>query len=1018
MTLGTTRDLNTDSQVHYHYGHRTRIAMIVLLVIVLLFAGAALFLKFKLEELRSSIQNQAELRIGAQITAGDVKVNGLRGLRISGFAMNIDRPGSPLIQVEVPEVYLYIDLIGLFYGEVAVNRLQMDDARIVMQRRANDAWIAKEGTSPDALLGEEFKAFSFRVSGDRASLKVSNIFEGAGLRLDNLAFDLFRPLNSPDLHLSLSGLLNGAANHSVSTTIRFRSLKDFDVHALCAQLTAQDAFNLFPASQNLLSAGSVSPDLRLWGGPANTLVLGLEMPFNGLMFTAKPANLLPNTGVISALASYSVDDRLLTLSTAKATATGFSGRVEGTVSFQTEKPLLDLHLQAKELPIARFIDDLLQVRSEEYGQFTVGFQEPYTVGLGLKGPADALQVTAEAGVTAGTVKFVPKNPLWPSADLQFSHVEAAWQNNTSAPEGVLSISGGTFVHKTTGISGERVNGTLSLRTGEFAADPFSVFVRGQQFSGNFRYTLATRTAQFALAGVISELEKTPLGAALADTTLQGNAGVQGNGSFAPNAWHTGLNLDLTQTHIAHRWWLEKPAGIGLFVRDAAVDVVPRKTLKWSGTVQVDTTPIKASAAYIYRDGKYRTQSARLETDALDVATAAKCLRIPYSIAGGTGAPFFLEWSLPEGKEPGWPLSLHVGGQFNNASFTAVGATTPVSLQGASVEVRLDNQDTAHRTGSVVLKAVSASLPPLGATWLVPLKPDNPVIAAKYAEEPRDWTYQLSADQLEMPPWKGTAFTATAYGKENETGLDKFAATVDGGHIEGVYRRVPSDNAYTLTANWTAIPAFYIIRHLKFPELLQGTMDGHIAFSMDLDDPNTLRGEGHFDIRDGQFSADYLSNQFKEQLKGDLSALPPSLRFTKFSGDVQLEGDIVRTPSLSLEAPGIQITGKGQYVLEGDMDYAIQISIAPNVAAQMPIIKEKLLVAGHKITQNNIVFGLHVQGPTFKPNSQVVSLPSVGVTLVSGAAEVIGEGVKIFDTPRQLLVDVMKIFGGIVGAGGK
>ena len=204
--------------------------------------------------------------------------------------------------------------------------------------------------------------------------------------------------------------------------------------------------------------------------------------------------------------------------------------------------------------------------------------------------------------------------------------------------------------------------------------------------------------------------------------------------------------------------------------------------------------------------------------------------------------------------------------------------------------------------------------------------------------------------------------------------------------------------------------------MKFPELLDGTATGQVHYKVDNDDPSTLSGEGHFEILNGRFSADVLAQLFKEQLTSEKFTLPPSLEFSRLSADIGFNGDTVTTKNILLESKDIKVTGEGNYVSDGDMHYSVQVSISPEAAQRMPALLKHFNIKGHQLTRNNIKLAFSIDGPTFHPSGAVTKTPSVYVTLVSGAGEMADQVVNALDTPRQILIDLVKIFGGIVGPG--
>jgi hypothetical protein len=56
----------------------------------------------------------------------------------------------------------------------------------------------------------------------------------------------------------------------------------------------------------------------------------------------------------------------------------------------------------------------------------------------------------------------------------------------------------------------------------------------------------------------------------------------------------------------------------------------------------------------------------------------------------------------------------------------------------------------------------------------------------------------------------------------------------------------------------------------------------------------------------------------------------------------------------------------------------------------------------------------VQGPLFNPQGELTEAPGLGVTLVSSALELTNDAMRVIDIPRKVLLDLLRIGGGIVG----
>ena len=91
-------------------------------------------------------------------------------------------------------------------------------------------------------------------------------------------------------------------------------------------------------------------------------------------------------------------------------------------------------------------------------------------------------------------------------------------------------------------------------------------------------------------------------------------------------------------------------------------------------------------------------------------------------------------------------------------------------------------------------------------------------------------------------------------------------------------------------------------------------------------------------------------------------------------------------------------------------------MSPAMAESIPSMRDSLNLQGYKVSGQDIELAFNVVGPTFGPKGELAELPPASVTLVTGAGELLREGINVIDTPRRMLVGLMKTIGGAVGAG--
>ena len=774
-------DSKSDSHLPPRYGQKTRIGLLLLLALTMVMAAGILFLKYQLEDLRALVQARAETMAGARIEVGTVLVNGLRGLRIDDLHVLLDpSPGMPSIEVSVPTAYLDFDVVDLLGGRITIDRVQMDRAQITARRDPDGVWFAPDMQAPPIPSGLA-SAIAFRVMGKECRLALDNLVGDTGITFDHLDFDLSRLSDTPDFRAKIAARLEGAPEKRLLADFRFAGMSDFDLRAQCDGLSAGDVNRFLPESSRFVQSGIISPSLRLAGYPNNTLIVSLEAPFAGFALRDQPAFPIPANGALISLANYDIGAHLLSLTTARMEADSFAGWLDGSISFAGDLPFFDLRLQADQIPVIDLLEDLIQDQTEPFGELQIDIGDLYDLRMELKGTMKDPKLSAVAGISSGKLAFEPADSSYPKGDLEFGLMKVTWNLDDGLPSGTLNINGGTLSHAATGMKATNISGTLALRDNTLTIEPLSAEITGNPFIGRLRYDLAEQTADFALSGLLDNVENTPLGSSIKNLQVAGAINTRASGRISKKRSNVELVLDLTQAQIGFDWWLRKPVGIGGAIQPLTIEITPAKKILIKGNATVDVTPLSGEFDLLYVNGAYDLRRIRIDVDPLDIVSAGKCINIPYTAAGNQGAGGFFEQQHVPGTEKGHQDTL--GAFFDDIRFLPDGGVDALHCQNATVRVFLDSADETAYTGHLDLHAEEAFVPPLNQKWLLPLKDHD--LDELFPDKPRDWTFSLKADALQMPPWRGLNFVGEVYDRENETGLSRFAADIEGGgSLEG------------------------------------------------------------------------------------------------------------------------------------------------------------------------------------------------------------------------------------------
>ncbi len=999
-----------------------RMGLLVLFVLTAVFAFGLLFVKYKLQSVRETILQQAESRTGVKFGYESIEANGLRGLQIRGFNAEIDQAPYPGVTLSVPEVVLNVNIIDLLYGEFTVESVRIDHAQVSVERDAGQPWFppkSGEGNGAFTLPGD----FPFRLTGTDCSLEILNVVGETSLSFDSMNLDVSRLSASDSVSATVSANLGGDPEKSLKLEVDFSSLEDFDLRLSCDRIAAADVNAFLPTSPlgetdsdkgealvsgRFIESGIVRPYIRVGGYPGNTMMISTKIDFESLAMGNQPDFIAPASGTLSALATYNTEWKVLALTTAKAESSEISGRIEGTIFFDAEDPVFDLRLSTDRLPITHFINSVLGDRVEKYGTVEYELTEPNEIVVALNGTSRAPEIRANADVGGGKISFSPTDKRHPAAHLELGGIKLAWDSTSGTPSASFNVTGGSISHEESGFEAVNVTGSIKLEDNIITVSPLNAEITGNNYVGELSFNLDTKDADFSISGGLSRLEETVLATAPKDTTLSGAVSAKCEGNKRGDIYTIDATIDCTQMDLEYRWWFKKPAGIVLNAQVHA-RIEPFKTLKAEFTdVEIASSHIRGVTNLAYVDNKWRLQSISATSDILDIPSIGKCVRLPYKISGGKGTKGYYEWKRQNTSELAWTQSI--GCRIDSVELVPEGGEIPMQIK--DVDLLIAMQKGPGLESKIDVKAKQATMPPIGSVWFVPLRTDEELLE-RFPPVGWETDFTLSVEQIEVPPWKGSNFSGTAYATLEKTGLSSYSADMDGGgQISGSFNSNRLENTYETSHAWREIASHYIIDYLKYPRVLSGPMTGQVTYSIDRDDPGTLVGEGDFEVRDGRFSADFLSSLFEEHFEGELSVLPPSLKFSYLQTDVKFEGDMVTTPEITVLSNQVKLNAGGGFVRDGDMDYDVKIAFSPETAKNMPMLREYFNVQGMKLAQQDIELEFKVQGHTINPESEVTKLPEVSDILVSGALEVTSE---IINLPRKILLDVFKTMGGIIGS---
>ena len=1014
-------------------------ALAVFVFAGILCAVGALFLKYRLEHARVFSMNAISAGAGIEVRFDSLRTEGIRTFDITGLHVTAPLPGTGKATLEAEALQVHLSLPDLLRGRFAVGEVRVQGGRLLLEgiplgRKGGNPTVSDHARS----LLPAFKLPSFSVTGTDCRVEVRSDSLFHSLMAEDLAFDL--------ASVSEGALISGqiqarvtyqGAGVGVTLSGRYRQQEYLDADLDISGVTADGLRLLFSLPEGV--DGAANCKIHAWGNPDREMLAEIEANVAGADYPGLPVPVVDTSATLKSLLRWDMATRKLMVLEANVASPLANLDVDGALDLNQQPPSMELAAVVSGIPVADLVAQQMPESVRKFGELELVLPEDPKIEINVAGPLREPRIAAQVVAPQIQIAFQPADKKMPKGSLSLARTELTWDQSAGMPTGTANIVDGTLVSSVYGVEVKRIAGTVTLDASGVSVRPFTAVVKGEALSGGVTYELSKGALAADLTGTLTKIEETPLYHVTkglwigGDIAFDVHAEYQRGGKLSLKA-----STDVTRGMVAFEWWLRKPVGVGATIKELNLAIEPGKTLEVKGEAFIEDTHLLALFQYQRRQEKWRSKHIRVDIPHLEVNSAGKCINIPYTATGGACKEAFYE-SNSTGKNLDDKTDT-LGGVFDEVSFKPDNGASPLICKNAKVSVTLNNKPGQRKTSELTVHAVEAHVPPFGETWLLPLGSDDPEytdeFALKYFEEEaeekakkaaadgaavvddsRPWLFHLSGDTITAPPWEGRNFVAELYTDSNKTEFRSARAEVGGGHVEGTYLQDKADNTASLKATGEGIPAKYVIRHLALPEILEGNITGNVTFTMDQDDPRTtLRSEGDFTIKDGHFLADPLRETFKHAFSDTFAALhPAALQFETASSKVRIEGDHIYTEGLVIQLPGMKVTGEGVWVMEGDMDYNVNIAVTPDMAEQLPILRDSFNVEGFRMTQRDIELGFHITGPTFSPTGELAGLPPVGVTLVSGAAEMTGEAMKLLDTPRQMLFSIFRVGGGILGA---
>ena len=237
----------------------------------------------------------------------------------------------------------------------------------------------------------------------------------------------------------------------------------------------------------------------------------------------------------------------------------------------------------------------------------------------------------------------------------------------------------------------------------------------------------------------------------------------------------------------------------------------------------------------------------------------------------------------------------------------------------------------------------------------------------------------------------------------------------GGSLTAHHNLIRDSGRYVTDASWKEVSLKQFLAWVMNQEAyVDGEFAGEINVKGESGKPDSREGTGYFEVLRGAVDPVFMAARF-----GGIETpeTPAPIQFDRMYTSVKIEGNVIRTPDITIAKEGITFDASGYVSLDGEVEYEINIVLSPEVQDQIPLIREKKIIPLPQFFQTDLPLHFKVERKAGKLMGTVedrrLSIRlledtfRMGSDVVEVGSDVVGTGVKVIEWPARLLYEVFQ-----------
>jgi len=1001
---------------HDHFAKRWRrrtvkrdvLTLIAVCVVVAAFLAAGRYARRKVADAVQLQMEEIAKRTGITIEPGEVVLQGLTGVTMTGARVSFAAEGEARRTVaRIPKVEVEANLIWVLLRRAFPLSVTIFDPDVSLVRRADGTWklpLLDEARKTGAEgLGWDY-VYSFIVHVKSGRLEVTQEGNNSAFRVEQIDLSVRSRADRRGFRVRSAFFLPSVSEERLSVQCWAYPLeRTFEIRTEMTALRLPALGKFIPGSlADYIEGGVVDGELVVRVAAGKETLLRGPIAFSSLSVSDTPEFMRDITGTADGSIVINHETREVLIERLVVDTEVVRGSLSGTLAYGAREPEMELRAEFDLFPVDELAGMLAEQAFPTVSELCLVPGEEARLDAKLRGTVKRPEITLALSGPASRASFnMDTEPYgMVAADLDLEEFTVNW-SAASGMSAELAVTDGTLRGGRIPFTITRLAGGVSFENGLATTDSLNLRLDEMPVSISGYASLSSsgvRSADLTFSSVIDDLSQNRYVSGLEKVNVSGPAKLTANLVKLEQFVRWDVDADLTNAVVRTDQFLHKAAGVNarLHLRCPIEGGGPFDT---EVSLSLDETTV-AGHATMSPGGPSSATVLTLQLDELKLTELMPCLNLPVDVVEDARTKLVYILNYEDGE---FDIKTELSADRLAMASEADQNGEPFMIELDGVRMFTKEETAGYQGNLRCAKAtVSPSIPALVKRGfhledmeriMSPIRIDafiEEFVSEPYRAEQIQCAVVISESQIELASAKGR---------------------LAGGTFEFACNVLRDEKTFSLQYGCEGLDIEQILSPiLENADKYSGELSANMAFSGEFDGSKPKAGKGSITITSGQLDSSYVLSQM--QGLEEVQERPP-LEFETLQCDFSLDNGTVNVSNLHLEKPGLVLKGQGTVTLDGYVDQLFTVEMSREVVDELSAKKRWRLLdllRLPRLSTGPVTRTFRVTGRFGELETEVEKQP-LHVEIIEGtlgiSERIAVAGVTVLALPARIFTDILR-----------